>query len=549
MLYFRKYLPSFVLIITIMISGLYTSSAFSADYAWRGYLSQDRITGASSVEAACTAMVGVCGTYYSSSYRISAFAGSTQTNATSWSCKYQRQNKDASGNWQDLDIVTTCNGSQANAFRSGDSCPSGTTYNSTNGSCDAPPACPGDSVRQPDGSCVLDCPLGSTPNATTQTCDSICEAPQHFDFESESCKYPEDELCPTGSNWDPVTQDCVCDGAGILSNSSGFRLCMQPADDSCSSESADFVGYINGTKPYCSGRARCASGSVPGTVTVGGVTEYVCVPSPQEDPKCPNGTMGNYNGETVCIPKPNTDPNCPSGQSGTVDGQTVCIPKPGDPGGCAAGETPGFAGTGAEMNAICVPADYKPQTCPAGQYAWNSETDGFACVTIPSTPTVGDDGGPTGPGQGGSGDNTATGTVVTKNPDGTVKETSEIELKLPDGLLQDQPQNNYFTETDEFGDSQLEKLDADTASILSDFSGADGAFTQRNSLQSASDRLLGLFGYSTSCSGDLIFYQSENRTIKASCEKLNKMRELLGWFLYVSTLMGIYNILMQKQEN
>lgn len=379
--------------------------------------------------------------------------------------------------------------------------------------------------------------------------DPVCPDGQFWDFETESCKYPEDELCPTGSNWNATTQDCVCDGAGILSNASGFRICMQPADDSCSSESADFVGYINGTKPYCSGRARCPSGSVPGAVTVNGVSEYVCVPQPQDDPKCPNGTMGNFNGQTVCVPDPNSDPDCPSGQSGMVNGQKVCIPKPGDPGGCGPGETPGFVGVGADMQPTCVPANYQPETCPAGQYAWNSATDGFACVTIPSTPNVGDDGGPSGPGTGGSGDNTATGSVVTKNPDGTVKETSDIELKLPDGLLQDQPQNNYFKETDEFGDSQLEKLDSQSAQILSDFNGEDGAFTQRYKLEDASNRLLGLFGYSSSCAGDLVFYQSAKASVRATCADLEKMRNLFGWFLYVSTLMGIFNVLMQKQEN
>jgi hypothetical protein len=328
---------------------------------------------------------------------------------------------------------------------------------------------------------------------------------------------------------------------------------MQLRDDSCDSNSPDFKGYGPSGQAICDGRASCPDGGTPGYVGSGDTLSAICYSNPAEPNENCDGQFGVQDGVQVCIPNVGADdpdfPDC-DGVVGTFNGVKRCIDKPGGHAGCSAGETPGYAGAGDNATFTCIPSDYKPDSCPPGQYVTNAATGGFGCATTSPTPPKDPNAPPTTGG-------TSTSTTTNKDADGNVIGTSETETKLPDGameitfpdLLQDQPQNNYFTETDEFGDSQLEKLDADTASILSEFTGADGAFTQRNSLESASDRLLGLFGYSTSCSGDLIFYQSENRTIKASCEKLNKMRELLGWFLYVSTLMGIYNILMQKQEN
>ncbi|ARU88508.1 hypothetical protein B9K09_11320 [Pseudomonas sp. M30-35] len=382
------------------------------------------------------------------------------------------------------------------------------------------------------------------------TCQSICAEGQFYDFETESCKWPEDENCPSASNWNPDTQDCVCDGDGVLSNVAGFRMCFAPADGECTKDSPDFVGYYNETTPFCNGRARCPDGTQLGGVGSGDSLEYVCLPKPsQDDPSCPGGQFGAVNGKQVCIPKPGADPSCPSGQSGTVGGQTVCLPKPGDSGGCKEGETPGFAGTGAEMNATCVPANYKPETCPAGSYSVNQETGGFACVTVSDGSKPGDDGGESGQGKGGSSDGTAKGSIITKDAAGNVTGQSEIELKLPDGLLQDQPTNTYYKESVDFGDKELEKLDAAAAEVVSDFSDPNGMFTERSKLDDAGDYMLGLFGYSTGCSGDVVFWNGTGKTVSASCDKLERMKRILGWLVYVTTCMGIFNILTRKNED
>src|SRR5690606_30968444 len=75
--------------------------------------------------------------------------------------------------------------------RMGDSCPPGKEFNPENGECVAPePQCPGDSVRQPDGSCALECEAPQVPNHVTMRCEAppLCPEGQYWDFETESCK-------------------------------------------------------------------------------------------------------------------------------------------------------------------------------------------------------------------------------------------------------------------------------------------------------------------------------------------------------------------------
>ena len=215
----------------------------------------------------------------------------------------------------------------------------------------------------------------------------LCPEGQYWDFETESCKWPEDDNCPTGSNWSPSLKDCVCDGDGVLSNAQGFRICMPPADDECTPDSPDFKGYYNGYRPFCSGESRCPPGTTYGVVGKGDFIEHVCVPNkPPEDPDCPGGTIGNMGGKDVCVPPFNKeDPDCPTGFSGMVNGKKVCQPDPDSPpedNGCKPGETPGYVGRGDEMKKVCVPEGYKPDTCKSGTYPINNGNGGFACVPV-----------------------------------------------------------------------------------------------------------------------------------------------------------------------
>ena len=274
--------------------------------------------------------------------------------------------------------------------RKGSGCTSPAVYNPETGGCETPePQCPGDSVRQPDGSCALECESPQVPNHVTMRCEAppLCPEGQYWDFETESCKWPEDDQCPTGSNWSPSLKDCVCDGDGVLSNAQGFRICMPPAADECTPDSPDFKGYYNGYRPFCSGEARCPPGTTYGAVGKGDHLEHVCVPNqPPEDPECPGGSVGNMGGERVCVPKFNQeDPDCPTGFSGTVNGEKVCQPDPDAPpedSDCKPGETPGYVGKGSELKKVCVPEGYGPPTCKAGTYPVNNGNDGFACVPV-----------------------------------------------------------------------------------------------------------------------------------------------------------------------
>ena len=301
--------------------------------------------------------------------------------SSSGSPQFHCQYKNTYGNWQN---------SSSYVWRTGTECPAGTEYNTQTGICEAPePQCPGDSVRQPDGSCALECEAPQVPNHVTMRCEAppLCPEGQYWDFETESCKWPEDDQCPTGSNWSPSLKDCVCDGDGVLSNAQGFRICMPPAADECTPDSPDFKGYYNGYRPFCSGEARCPPGTTYGAVGKGDHLEHVCVPNqPPEDPECPGGSVGNMGGERVCVPKFNQeDPDCPTGFSGTVNGKKVCQPDPDAPpedSDCKPGETPGYVGKGSELKKVCVPEGYGPPTCKAGTYPVNNGNDGFACVPV-----------------------------------------------------------------------------------------------------------------------------------------------------------------------
>lgn len=509
---------------------LFSSFSFSSDYSWNGY---------SSVPAACTAWIA--GLPPSSlTYRP---AGAIVRTSTDAQC-YADQVTSTGQNLGQISIWVS---------RSGDSCPTSTTYNAITGACDAPPPCLGDSVRDSDGMCVLTCAAGQRANSTTMICESLCPTGKHWDFETSSCKYPEDDGCPTGSDWTPEANSCVCAGNAILSNTIGFRVCMPKVSGECTPDSPDFVGMVNGYKPFCSGKARCPEGSRLGTIAKnGGSDQSVCIPDQGDDPKCPGGTAGNFNGDAVCIPKPNEDPDCPSGQSGMVNGVKKCIPKPGDPGACKAGETPGFVGSGSSANAVCIPSSYKPETCPPGQYVYNVNGGGFGCAKLaPSQkpPTKDDplttDVDESKKAQQGSSKGT------TKDANGNVTGTQDFEIKFPEdgleikGLLEDQPKTDFFKDSNSFSDSELEKLDEPQKDFLSDVTRGDGSFTERGKLNQATGLISNLFGNGSGCSGQLVLGQYKGHSFAASCEKLSKMKDLFAWFIYITTVMGIYNVLMR----
>lgn len=516
---------------------LFSSVSFSADYTWNPP-SNMHLGSFTTASAACDAIVAQskATTFPNAVYEKLVFAAD---NIRAF-CTFFNYG------------VDNYNRSTIQIDRLGNTCTSPSVYDALTRSCIPPAPCMGESIRDSDGMCVLTCPAGSSPNQDTMVCNSLCPTGKFWDFDSESCKFPEDENCPTGSNWNPDSHDCVCDGDGVLSNTMGFRICMAPADTGCTAESPDFVGMVNGTKPYCNGRARCPSGTRLGAVGKGDASEWVCLPDQGTDESCPGGSSGNFNGQQVCIPKPNEDPDCPGGQSGMVNGVKQCIPKPGDPGSCKAGETPGFAGSGSSMAPVCVPSNYKPDTCPPGQYTWNTSSGGFACVKLPNQPKdpIRDD--PNTPEDESKIAYQAKATSVTKDADGNVKETSEIEIKFPEegievkGLLEDQPGSDYFKETDEFGDAELDKLDDLHKEFLSEVTSGDGSFTERVKLDQASNLIGDLFGPGGSgCTGQLVLGAYKGHQFAASCEKLGKMKALFSWFIYITTVMGIYNVLMR----
>jgi len=322
---------------------------------------------------------------------------------------------------------------------------------------------------------------------------------------------------------------------------------MAGGDDSCSKSSPDFKGYGPSGNPVCDASARCPNGGTPGRVGQGDQETIVCIPPVGEgegDSDC-NGTSGIKDGVRVCIPKPGTDPDLPDckGVVGKVGSQKVCIEPATNDSRCKPGETAGYTGVGADMKFICIPKGYGPETCPPGQYVINKDTEGFGCVTAsgdnPSNDPTKNAAGKT------PGKVTGNATSEKKDANGNTIETTDSTLNLQiDGLFHDAPDNNYKSEIDAFGGEALDSaVDIDT--VLAGFGGADGAFTQRSSLDNASSFIkTHTVGNSASCSGSLPFLGYE-----ISCAKFENMNRILGWLLFVTTIIWIYNTLMRKSES
>lgn len=392
-----------------------------------------------------------------------------------------------------------------------------------------------------NGQCVAPviptCPTGST-------WDPFAEPPR--------CTYPQDDACGAiGAHWDPAASSCQCDSqTDALVTAAGVTRCMKLRDDSCTKDSPDFKGYASSGdsagQAICDGRASCPDGGIPGYVGFGDTMSAICYSNPvADDPKC-NGTPGVMNGVKVCVPDPGKDPDFPdcSGVVGSINGVKQCIHKPTDHPGCKPGETAGYVGTGANPQFTCVPSDYKPQTCPPGQYVINNSTGGFGCAKADGQQKPDSEGNVPGKATGTPGKSTGTATTTKKDAEGNVTGTEESEIKLDfTDLLQDQPNTDYKSEMDAFSDSVLDDLDTD--SLIGEFDGADGAFTERNSLNNIGNFLKShTVGTSTSCSGSLPFF---GRVI--TCEKFATYNRIIGWMIFIYTLIHIYNVIMRKPES
>lgn len=381
----------------------------------------------------------------------------------------------------------------------------------------------------------------------------MCEVPgcppgQYLDFDTNQCKWPQDDVCSTiGASWNNTSGSCQCPTGKLLVTAGGISRCMSSADDSCTKESPDFKGYGPTGQPVCDGSARCPNGGQPGYVGSGDQMSFVCIPPVGEgegDDDC-NGQRGVIDGVSVCIPKPGKDPDFPDcrGVVGTVGGQKVCIEPADNDSRCKPGEISGYVGTGDEMRHICIPKDYGPETCPPGQYIINMESGGFGCATAsgdnPGEEPTKNAAGKT-PGK-------VTGNSTTEKKDGegntTESSTSAFDFQI-EGLFHDAPENNFKGEMDEFGTAALDST-IDVDGVVSEFGGSDGAFTQRNSLDNASAFIkTHTVGNSANCSGALNFLG-----YNVSCDKFTMYNRIIGWMIFVLTAINIYNTLMRKSDS
>ena len=408
-------------------------------------------------------------------------------------------------------------------------CPNGHAGTSCN---TTTPTCPYGVFDPVANSCPPDpsenCPPGST-------WDPFAEPPR--------CTYPQDDACGAiGAHWDPAASACQCDSpTSALVTAAGVTRCMALRDDSCSKDSPDFKGYENVSgKAICDGRGRCPDGGIAGYVGQGDNMSAICYSDPNKDsPDC-DGTLGVMNGQKVCVPAPGKDPDFPdcSGVVGKINGVKQCIHKPTDHPGCKKGETAGYVGVGANQQFTCVPSDYKPDTCPPGQYVINQATGGFGCAKADGQSKPDKDAGKQ------PGKTSGTATTDKKDADGNPAGTEETELELDfSQLLQDTPNTDFKKELDAFSDSTLESVDTD--SLVKEFAGSDGAFTERNSLNNLGSFLKShTIGNSTNCSGTLPFF---GRVI--TCDKFATYNRIIGWMIFIYTLIHIYNVIMRKSES
>jgi len=503
-------------------------TSYSATYTFKAYFAGEKSTVFSSATDACSSLIGQCGAQYSASYRVTSLTSIIPAGDSAWTCQFQLQIQTSATSWENSNKITSCNGITGYASRQGDSCPPGSTYVVSTGSCTAPPpTCTGDSVLNPaTNSCDLTCAAPKVPNAATQTCVDPapnCGPGQYYDFEEQSCLYPEDDNCPPGANYDPAIGACACPSGSQLSVFGQMQTCLPVGDQSdCTGQSADFMGYSQNPntfgKPLCSGRGRCPDGSKPGYVESGSDATMVCMPETGADPDCPLG-RGTFQGHEVCLQNPKNDPRC----------------KP--------GETSGTYGPGDSQTHVCIPANFLPKTCPPGSYSYNSGPDGgFACVVNSTTeaPKKNPDGTDKP-----AGSVSGKGKSVKKDAEGKVVETEESELELDfSDLIENAPNDNFKKDLDDFAGNELSDA-VDEKDLLAEFAGSDGAFTGRDKLDNVASFIKShTIGNSTACSGNLPFMG-----YVVSCDRFAMYNRIMGWFFFVLTIFRIRDCLMRPSAS
>lgn len=391
-------------------------------------------------------------------------------------------------------------------------------YSMVGGQC-VPPSCSGDSTWN-GTACALVCQPPSVPNYETNTCNGPgnCPVGSSWDFDNNRCAYPQDDQCGAhGAQWNPQSQQCDCAEGKVLVINGAISTCMVEApDQECTADSADFSGYVGyqGVQTaVCAGRNRCPDGSKPGFAGTGDNVTAVCAGAP--------------------------DPNCPDGQPGIYQGKYVCLSHPGQDPRCALNETPGYVGIGNNKEFQCLPGDYGKKPCPPGQVL--SFFGGAKSCVVSTGKETGKnpDGTPQKPGQvagsvGGSGGDGGNG--------GAGGDAADVELDFS-SFFEGAPRDDFFKDLDEFGDSALEGIDTD--SMVGEFAGDDGAFTQRSSLENAADFVVSrTIGNGASCSGSMPFFG-----FGVPCEKLAKMNSILGWFIFVGTLYLIFGVLTRPSAS
>jgi len=113
-----------------------------------------------------------------------------------------------------------------------------------------------------------------------------------------------------------------------------------------------------------------------------------------------------------------------------------------------------------------------------------------------------------------------------------------------EGLFHDAPNNDFKEKLEQYGQSELSK-GIKTDELLREFDGEDGAFTERNKLDDLSAFVkTHTIGNVSGCSGTLPFFG-----YSISCDKFQTYSRILGWFIFVLTLINIYQLVMAKSES
>ena len=319
------------------------------------------------------------------------------------------------------------------------SCPSGTTYNSTDNDCEAAPSCPtgtlnGDTCTSTTS--VNACPTGTTYNSTDNMCSAAATCPSGMTLSGGVCSESSTQspICPTGATYNAANNDCEAAGSVTCSVSgttydSTLNECTAAAVVGCPTGTT-----LNSTNNDCEVAPgnSCPTGttynsaenacSAAATQTCPTGTSYdssqnECTSMPQT-PACPSGTAWNST-ENMCSAA--YAPSCPSGttynsteqmcsaavtltcQNGTapVSGQCLSLSCPNSTPTSAAGELCSFnetpctqappqtpscpAGTTLDGNQ-CLSSTAASNTCPTGT-AWNSTENMCSVAAVQQCPS------------------------------------------------------------------------------------------------------------------------------------------------------------------